>query len=497
MPQNVIDMVDINMSFNGVPVLKHVNFSLQKGEIMGLIGKNGAGKSTLLKIIQGIYTPDSGDIYIDGKKLSPKVKTAERNSLVSMIYQDFSLIPEMTVVQNIFLNAENTHWGLIEDRKQEDVVKRFFARYGIRIDPRARIKNLSTSDMQMVEIIKSVIREKKIILMDEPTAALEMEQVEKLFEIIRQLKSEGISILLISHHLKEILQICDRVTVLCDGENVLCDSISKVDMDTIVVAMFGKRVKATRRNTVPFDPAGKAPLLEARGIASHHRNVPLSFKLYPGEVLGVVGLKGSGKTELVNNIFGIDPIAAGELLIRGERVSIRSPHDALKHKIFLIPENRQTLGLIQDHSLYRNMQLPWMDRFCRVLLNDRAGRKIVNDIIQKLEIKATNENIAAKLLSGGNQQKVVIGKGLGIDPDILLMDDPTYGIDVNAKAEISNIVYDFKTRGGAVILISSEIEDILNDCDRVIIMKGFGIHSEISYQEMVHIDEETITKEMQ
>ena len=497
MEKNAIEMVDINMSFNGVRVLKHVNFSLKKGEIMGLIGKNGAGKSTLLKIIQGVYTPVSGDIYINGQKISNRMSTAERNNFVSMIYQDFSLIPEMTVVQNIFLNAETTKLGLINDRDQEKVVQRFFDNYSIRINPREKIKNLSTSDMQMVEIIKAVIREKKIILMDEPTAALEIEQVEKLFEIITRLKTEGISIILISHHLKEILHMCDSVTVLCDGENVMSESINNVDMDSIVMAMFGKRVKATRRNITPFNPGNQQPLLEARAIASRIRKVPISFKLYPGETVGVVGLKGSGKTELVNNLFGIDPITDGELLVKGKPVSIRSPQDALKKKIFLIPENRQTLGLIQNHSLYHNMQLPWMNRFSKGLLNDRKGREITNNIIKALQIKTNDENTVAKKLSGGNQQKVVIGKGLGIDPDILLMDDPTYGVDVNAKAEISNIIFNFKSKGGAVILISSEIEDILNDCDRIIIMKDFGIHSEIAYQDMAGIDEEMVTKIMQ
>ena len=492
-----IDMHDISMSFNGVEVLKKIDFTLLPGEVKGLIGKNGAGKSTLLKVIEGLFTPVSGTISLFGKKMGKNVSAVERAGTVAMIFQDFSLIPEMTVVENIFLNNEPTCAALIDDKTCRRKVEDFFARYAIKIDPLEKIKNLSTSDMQMVEISKAVIREKKIILMDEPTAALEAEQVEKLFEIIGKLKAEGYSIVLISHHLKDIMRACDSVTVLCDGVVSLSKPIKGTTLDEIIVAMFGKKVQTKRRNTQSFRKTENGPVVKAEGIASPRRGVPASFSLYPGEVLGVVGLKGAGKTELVNNLYGIDPITHGQLFVNGKPVTIRSPEAALQHKIFLIPENRQTLGLILDHSVYMNMQLPWVDAFGTFFLNDRKGRDLVKEQIAQLHLATYDENTPVKRLSGGNQQKVVVGKGLGVMPKVLLMDDPTYGIDINAKAEISNIIFEFKRNGGAVMLISSEIEDILNDCDRLVIMKDFAIAREVSPEEMREINQESVTRMIQ
>ncbi len=497
MADTAIDMRGICMSFNGVEVLKNIDFTLRPGEIMGLIGKNGAGKSTLLKIIEGLYTPVSGRMSIFDREIGKNVSVAERAAAVAMIFQDFSLIPEMTVVENIFLNNEPTSAAVIDDRECRRKVEDFFKRYAIRINPGEKIKNLSTSDMQMVEISKAIIREKKIILMDEPTAALEAEQVEKLFEIIGRLKAEGYSIVLISHHLKEIMRICDSVTVLCDGIASLSKPIRDTSLDEIIVAMFGKKVQTKRRNAGSFRRAEDGPVVRAEGIASARRNVPVSFSLYPGEVLGVVGLKGAGKTELVNNLYGIDPITRGQLFIDGRPARIQSPGAALRHGMFLIPENRQTLGLVMDHSVYMNMQLPWMDAFGNLLLNDRRGRSLVREMISRLHLATYDENTPVKRLSGGNQQKVVVGKGLGAMPRVLLMDDPTYGIDINAKAEISAIIYEFKRNGGAVVLISSEIEDILNDCDRLLIMKDFAVAGEVGPEEMRGMDQETVTRMIQ
>ncbi len=376
------------------------------------------------------------------------------------------------------------------------LIKKFPAFYRTRkfITVLTSVKNLSTSDMQMVEISKAIIREKKIILMDEPTAALEAEQVEKLFEIIGRLKAEGYSIVLISHHLKEIMRICDSVTVLCDGVASLSKPIQDTSLDEIIVAMFGKKVQTKRRNVESFRRTEDGPVIRAEGIASAHRGVPVSFSLFPGEVLGVVGLKGAGKTELVNNLYGIDPVTRGQLYVDGKPVQIPNPQAALRHKIFLIPENRQTLGLVMDHSVYMNMQLPWMDAFGNLILNDRKGRGLVKEKISQLHLATYDENTPVKRLSGGNQQKVVVGKGLGAKPRVLLMDDPTYGIDINAKAEISNIIFEFKKNGGAVVLISSEIEDILNDCDRLLIMKDFAVAGEVGPEEMREMDQETVTR---
>lgn len=496
MANYVLEMKDICMSFNGVFVLQDIDFNLKPGEIRGLIGKNGAGKSTLLKIIQGIYKPVSGDIKIFGEEIHNNYRKASDS--VGMIFQEFSLVSEMTVLENIYLNSEIKTYGIINEKESAKRVLDFFREYDIHIDIYKRIKELSSSDMQMIEICKAVLKNKKIILMDEPTAALDGKQCEKLFTMIQRLKENKISVVLITHHLKEIIQNCDSVTVIRDGYLTLDAQIQDASMDTIISAMLGEESNALqkKRSVVHIDKT--TPLLEVKGITTRRIKTPLSFKLYEGEVLGLAGLKGSGRTELFQALFGVEPITGGQIQILGKPVRIRHPSEAVEAGFFLIPESRQIQGLSVDHSVRFNMELSWLNKMKRhLLLDDKKGNEVAQNYIGRMQIKTQNLDTIVRSLSGGNQQKVVIAKALATNPKIILMDDPTFGVDVHAKAEIMQIIDEFKQTGGAVILASSETEEVNQNCNRILILKNQEITGELLNEDFETITQDELTAAIQ
>lgn len=476
-----IEMENISMSFDGVEALQKADLNLEAGKIMGLVGKNGAGKSTLLNIIHGIYRQKTGNIKFFGKKIDESTSIEEREKTISMIYQDFSLIPGMSVTENIFLNVEPKKNLLINDNKMISEVNQFFNKLEINIDPREKVKNLDVSDMQFVEIAKAILRNKKILLMDEPTSALEIEQTQKLFDLVKQLRKQGISIIFITHHLQHIMEICDNITVLRDGQVVLSEEIKNVELHDIIESMLGGINYSQQKRKYKSISKKDHPLLKVENISSKNNPRGISFELYSGEVLGLAGLKGSGRTELLNNLFGIEPVETGRIILGGKVVNVSSPSRAVNHGIFLIPENRQVQGLSLDHSLYANMIMPLLDRIKRFsFVDDREGASIVNKYIKKLEIQAKDIFDRVSNLSGGNQQKVVISKALATKPKILLMDDPTYGVDIQAKVEIMKIVKDFTREGTGVIFVSSELEELLLNCDRILAIKNNEIINEIN-----------------
>lgn len=493
-----IEMQDIDMAFSGVQVLKKIHLTLKPGEIKGLVGKNGAGKSTLLKIVEGIHTPTGGTIRILGREITRSTPKRERSRSVGMIFQDFSLAPYMTVVENIFLNNELMKGMLIDEKKSRRLVDEFFTKHNISINPDSLVKDLNTSDMQMVEICKCVLKNKKIILMDEPTAALEAEQTEKLFAIIDALRKEGISIVLITHHLNEIMRVCDSVAVLRDGEMVMEAEIKDIKLEDIIAAMLGQEPEAIAHERASLYIDTSIPLLEVRDLTSASIRTPLSFKLYAGEVLGLAGLKGSGRTELFQILFGIEPATSGNIFIHGKEISIRHPKTAVANGIFLVPENRQTLGLSIEHTLYLNMQLPWLKSFTRnFLVEDKRLKTRVRDFIDKIHIKTNSADTVIRNLSGGNQQKVVVAKALGTQPKIILMDDPTYGVDIHAKTEIMRIIDEFKKSGGAVMLASSEIEEVSGNCNRILTMRNRRITGELRNDDFKTVTQEILAAAIQ
>lgn len=477
-----IQMKDIVMEFSGVRALDKVNFSLKKGEIMGLVGKNGAGKSTLMKIINGVYTQTDGTVCLFGKDVGKNTSVKERESTVAMIYQDYSLVGEMTVAQNIFLNAEPLQKGLIDDKHCIAAAREFFATMNLEIDPREKASKLSTGDMQLVEIAKAIMKKTNVILMDEPTAALDAEATVKFFEIIRRLKERGYSIVISTHHLQHIMDLCDRVTIIRDGKACVEKEIADTTLEEIIAQMLGESGFHAAKNRSRRSFEEKEPLLEVSGVTSKTIKEPISFEIRPGEVVGLAGLKGAGRTEIMSTIFGIDPPVGGTVSVAGKALRIRRPGDAIKGGIFLIPENRHTQGLSLMHTLYQNALLPILPDLAkgRGLIDDKRGGEVVDDIISTMQVKTPGRDVVISKLSGGNQQKVVVGKALKSNPRVLLMDDPTYGVDIHAKGDISGAIERFTAQGGGVLYVSSELGEMLENCDRILLVKYNRIVGELS-----------------
>lgn len=483
MPEEIyaIEMREIVMEFSGVRALDKADFFLRQGQVMGLVGKNGAGKSTLMKIINGVYTQTSGTVSFFGNMIDRSVTVKEREHTVAMIYQDYSLVGEMTVAENIFLNSEPIRRGLIADTSCIEKTKAFFDSMDIHIDPREKVKNLSTGDMQMVEIAKAIMKNTKIILMDEPTAALDAEATVKFFEIITKLKEKGYSIVISTHHLQHIMDNCDSVTIIRDGKTCMAKPIQDTSLTEVISQMLGETGFQARKSRPYRNYDHEKPLLEVKNITSKVIQKPLCFEIRPGEVVGLAGLKGAGRTEIMNCLYGIDPFKSGEILLQGKSLKIKQPKDAIKNGIFLVPENRHTQGLSLMHTLYDNALLPILRQLTRkkVLIDDKKGKQIVDDIIDTMKVKTPGKNVVISKLSGGNQQKVVVGKALKSNPKILLMDDPTYGVDIHAKLDITNSISRFTDEGGGVLFVSSELIEMIENCDRILLIKYNQIVGEI------------------
>jgi len=496
MSEYTIEMKDIVMEFDGVRALDKVDFKLKKGEIHGMVGKNGAGKSTLMKIIQGVYTQTSGRVFYDGVEIPPSMSIKERERTISMIFQEYSLAGEMTVSQNIFLNFEPIKNGLIDDATCVKKVKQFLSTIGISIDPLSKVMDLSTGDMQLVEIAKAIIRNTSVILMDEPTAALDAEATKKFFGIVRKLRDDGYSIVISSHHLKDIMAVCDSVTVIRDGKVTLDAEIRETSLNQVISSMLGETVFRQKKKRASKKINHKAPVLSVKEISSKNRNASISFNLFPGEVVGLAGLKGSGRTEIFNNLFGIDPITSGEIEMNGKKVHINSPEIAIRSGIFLIPENRHTQGLSLMHTLYDNMLLPILSKITeRLVVNDKRGKSIVQNMIKSLSIKTPSIETKISQLSGGNQQKVVVGKALSSESKVMLMDDPMYGVDIHAKSEIADAIENFTKEGNAVLFVSSELDEITENCNRIIIIKEGRMTKE--YEDASKITEDALMAAIQ
>jgi ribose transport system ATP-binding protein len=476
-----VEMKGIVKSFNGNPVLHNVDFELRPGEVHALMGGNGAGKSTLMKILQGVYTADGGEIRVHGKPVTIRSPQDAKNAGIGMVFQEFSLIPTLTVAQNIFLAHEpRSGMGLLNDREAEERTRALFNEMNVDIDPRARVSRLSTGYWQLTEIAKALSQNVRILILDEPTAALAASETQALFHLVRTLKSRGISIIYISHRMEEIFQIADRITVMRDGRQISTTPTAELTMPQLVELIVGRKVEQSFVwEERQIDRSG-TPLLEVRHLNAGERVQDVSFQLHAGEILGLAGLMGSGRTELVRALFGIDRIQAGELAVRGRLVTIQSPEDALKAGICLVPEDRRAQGLVLSHSVKDNMLLPLLNRIERSgIIDDREGDRLVNSYVESLQIKTDSIRKIIRLLSGGNQQKVVIAKWLASQPNILLMDEPTAGVDIGAKTEICDVIRRLADEGKGVIVISSEFTELLALADRVLVIRGGTVTQEI------------------
>ena len=495
---NALSLENVDISFSGVPILKKVNFDLQEGEVHGIAGKNGAGKSTLMKILTGINQIDQGSITVFGKqfqKFSPEISLQEG---VAMVYQDLSLVPSLNVSQNIFLSHHPFQkFGLLNDSRAEKESLELLDLLGVNsISPKTLVQHLSVGQAQLVEIAKALANRPKVLILDEPTASLSNMEIQQLFHSINILKQRQISIIYITHYLEDIIKICDRVTILRDGSKIKTVATNETSIQEIVEDMLGNEEDLHQNNwrDQKTDLSKKPVLLELKNISNEHVS-DINLKLHQGEIIGLAGLLGSGRTEILQLIYGLDRPHQGELLIENKPVSISHPKDALKHGISLLPEERRTQGLVLDFNIEHNLLLPILKTICQYfLLNAKKGRDLVDYYISYLKVKTTGRKQVIKYLSGGNQQKVVIGKCLAAQSKILLLDDPTFGIDIMSKIEIMKIVKEYATKGHGVIFISSEFKEIANFCDRTYLVKKGQIVKEL---DNTHLTEEKLLQEVQ
>lgn len=466
-----IEMLNITKRFPGIIANDNITLRLKKGEIHALLGENGAGKSTLMKVLTGIHQPDAGEITYEGKPYAVKNIGESQNLGISMIHQELNMMNDLTVAQNIFIGREAMAGGfIIRDGDMVKETEKLFRHIGINIDPNLQLGKLTVGKQQMVEIAKAISRDCKILVLDEPTAALTQSEIEELFTIMTDLKAKGIGMIYISHRMDEINRISDRITVMRDGEYVDTVNTADVTKDDIISMMIGRVVyeDPKTKSEVPKD----APVvLEVRNLTSGKTVRNVSFQLRRGEILGFSGLMGAGRTEVARAIFGADPYDSGEIYVNGKQVFIKSPEDAVKHGIGYLSEDRKRYGLMLIKSVAENTAISSMERYTRFgLINDRLLKEEAQAENEKLRTKTPSMEQALKNLSGGNQQKVIIARWLIKNSDILIFDEPTRGIDVGAKSEIYKLMNDLAKQGKSIIMISSELVEILRMSDRVLVM---------------------------
>jgi ABC-type sugar transport system ATPase subunit len=482
----LLHMQDVCKSFPGVQALDAVTLEVGHGEILGLIGENGAGKSTLMKILSGVYVMDSGAIYLDGQPVQIHNPHQGQKLGISIIYQEFNLMPNLSVMENIFVGREFGRYGLIDRATLRRQTQVLLDRLGVHLSPDSIVRDLSVAEQQMVEIAKALSLQVRVIIMDEPTSALSETEVQHLLAIMRDLKREGIGVIFISHRLEEVLDICDRITVLRDGKNAGSVDASLANQDLLIRMMVGRPrselFHSDERFGAPSTEEGTAAhdiVLEVRGLTRRGTALDsaatvlddVSFDLRQGEILGLAGLVGAGRTEAARVIFGADRLDSGEILIDGQPVILHSPLDAIEHGIGFVPEDRKEQGLVLGLTVRENVALPNLDsmsRFGFVRLALETQR--VKEFVQRLQIRTPSLDKRVLNLSGGNQQKVVISKWLMLRPRILIMDEPTRGIDVGAKAEIYRLMNQLVENGVSIIMISSELPEVLAMSDRVVCM---------------------------
>ncbi len=474
----LLEMRGINKSFPGVHALKNVTLELFPGEVLALLGENGAGKSTLIKILGGAYVSDAGKILIEGHPARILSPADGQNAGISIIYQELNLIPELTVRENIFLGREKTRNGFVYAAEEKKQARQLLKRIGIDINPETRCGDLTVAQQQTVEIVKALSLNAKIIVMDEPSAALAVKEVEHLFQIIKDLKKQGIGIIYISHRLEEIFCVADRILVIRDGEHVETENIKNISREKLIELMVGRPVEMEfPKHTA--QPGEESIRVENLSRGSVVRNV--SFKARGGEILGFSGLVGAGRSETMRLIFGADTPSGGRIFIKGKEVTIRNPKDAIRNRICLLTEDRKGHGLILVHSCRENFGLPNLDQFSRgIFLDQLKERKTFSMFVKKLKIKIPGPEQIVMNLSGGNQQKVVLAKWLARNADIIIFDEPTRGIDVGAKYEIYILLNQLVSEGKTIIMISSELPEILGMSDRIIVMHEGQIKGEIT-----------------
>lgn len=485
MSEYVLEMKNIKKSF-AVPVLKGVDFSLKKGEVHALVGGNGAGKSTLMKIMTGIYSKDEGEILVNGNSVDMKnIHVANENG-IAMIFQELSLIQTMTVAENIFLGEEVTKKGLRDTSYMNGRAKEVLEGLGIDVQPDTVVGSLSVGMSQMVEIAKAVAKNARILILDEPTASLSDSETEYLFKLIQDLKDKGVSMVYISHRMNEILRIADSITILRDGVVAHTDKVKNMTLDDIIAHMLGcsggKKFNWVERT---YDQ-NSDDLLTVEHLKINDKISDISFSLKPGEILGFAGLMGSGRTEILETLFGRRKSQGGTIKLNGQPIQIRNIRDSVKVGFALIPEDRRKQGLILIHSVKENAILPKVSKLCKgkIFVDEKRADALVEDNVKKLNVVTDGIHKRINLLSGGNQQKIVVAKWMNMNPQIMMLDEPTAGVDIGAKAEIINLVRSFADQGKGVLFVSSELTELMAVCDRIIVLFDGRITGSLSRKEI-------------
>lgn len=474
----ILELKNISKSFPGVRALDGVSFSVKKGQVHMLVGENGAGKSTLIKIINGMYTADEGDLYFKNRKVETHTPKHMMDLGIATIHQELSPVLDMSIGENIFLGTETM---LIDWKGMYERAEKMIQELGFDYDPRAKMRSLTVSDMQIIEIIKAISRNAKLIIMDEPTSSITESEVAVLFKQVEKLKAAGIGIIYITHKLDEIFQIGDKATILRDGQVVSTHDVKELKKAQIIAKMVGRELKEVYppKENIPGDV-----ILELKGLTSKkYQNVNL--KIRRGEILGMSGLVGAGRTEVMRAVFGLDTYENGEIIYKGEKLPVKGVTEMIDRGIMMVSEDRKGEGLVLIRSVIDNISLPNLDSYVRRLfIDDKKVVEDAQDMIEKLAIKTPSGKTLADNLSGGNQQKIVIAKWLLHNPEVLILDEPTRGIDVGAKYEIYKIICDFAKRGVAVVMISSEMPEIIGMCDRVMVMSNGRVTGELEKEEI-------------
>ncbi len=468
----------VGKRFPGVLALDEVSLDLNQGEVLALLGENGAGKSTLIKMLGGAHLPDCGEIRINGERVVIRSATDARAAGVAVIYQEFNLVPELTVTENIFLGRERTRFGWVDHKAERDAAIQWLARIGMEIDPATKCRDLTVAQQQVVEIARALSTNARILVMDEPSAVLTLQEVDKLFETIRDLRADGIGIIYISHRLDEIYEIADRLVVLRDGKKVGEAEVRDTSREQLIEMMVGRSLESEFPDRQPTIGEER---LRVENLRYGRKVKDVSFSVRGGEVLGFSGLVGAGRTETMRLIVGAERKEGGVIFLNGEPVEIRNPGDAVANRICLLSEDRKGEGLVLQHSIVDNFGLPNLVRFSKgIVLSEKLEREEFERYSKDLNIRASGPDQKAAELSGGNQQKVVLAKWLARNADIIIIDEPTRGIDVGAKFEIYQLINRLAAEGKAIIMVSSELPEILGMSDRIIVMHEGKVKGEIT-----------------
>ena len=474
----LLELKDICKSFGGVRALKNVDLTIGKGETHCLAGENGSGKSTAIKIISGFYTADTGELFIDGKKREKITATDAIKAGIQVIYQDFSLFPNLTVRENLALNQLlEKRKKIVSKKEMEKIAKQAVSKIDFDIDLNTLVDELSVADKQLVAISRALLENARLIIMDEPTTTLTRKEIERLFSIVRSLKEQGVTILFVSHKLEEVYEICDKITILRNGENVITCPISEIDDKKFAYYMTGREFD--ERKNVSKENKSDA-ILETKSISANGFE-DISLSLRHGEILGITGQLGSGRSELALSLFGLNPLSSGEILVKGKKVNIRNVQDAMDLKIALVPEDRLSEGLFLSQSIKKNITVSQLDKLTSSIgiIKPKVIEDESNKWVEDIGVVTGDHNLSASTLSGGNQQKVVLSRWLSTHPEILILNAPTVGVDIGAKYDIHGLLKKYASEGMSIIVVSDDASEIINTCDRVLVMKGGRITKEM------------------